>query len=313
MVCVKPLVSIGVITFNGESHIQEQLQSLLDQSYRNLEIVISDDASSDGTIDVVREFLSDPRMRLIQSEVNQGLHGNLNRLLPQLRGDYIAICDQDDIWSTDKIQVLLDSVGTADGVYSDSLLIDSSGVQQPFTLLETLGISRPAMGREYLALAYKNSISGHAALYSRRVIEEALPFLEKPLYDQQLAIRAAAGRGICYVESPLVCHRQHAANSHNKGLLESGRNERPSRRARAIQVGGNLQIAAEALFSAGKLSFRQRFLASFVHTTGVLLQGERHATATVVLWLRLLILSRALFKQSRKRNLLSLLRRLVTR
>ncbi len=115
-----PLISIAVVTYNGERYLREQLASLVGQTYVNFEIVVADDGSSDGTVEIVREFLSDNRLQLVECASNVGLRENLNRVLPMLRGDFVAICDQDDIWHNEKLARLVEHIGSAAGIYSDS-------------------------------------------------------------------------------------------------------------------------------------------------------------------------------------------------
>ena len=98
-----PLVSIVMGTYNGQEFLCQQIDSIIGQSYSNLEIVIQDDGSSDETCNIVRRYASkDTRIRFFQNKENLGINQNFYDLIDKARGDYIAISDQDDIWKPNK-------------------------------------------------------------------------------------------------------------------------------------------------------------------------------------------------------------------
>lgn len=92
----RPLVSVIMSVFNEQKYLKESLTSILNQSIRNIEIIIIDDCSTDKTVELIRNFRDD-RIRLIQNEKNQGLTKNLNKGLKIAKGKYIARMDGDDI------------------------------------------------------------------------------------------------------------------------------------------------------------------------------------------------------------------------
>lgn len=89
------LVTVCIPTYNGEKWLAECVQSALGQTYQALEILIVDDGSTDGTVSLARS-ISDPRIRLLVNETNQGLVGNWNECVRQARGNYIKFLFQDD-------------------------------------------------------------------------------------------------------------------------------------------------------------------------------------------------------------------------
>ena len=98
-------VSIVMCTYNGESFIREQLDSIMAQTYPVEEIIIQDDCSTDGTFEVVSEYASRyPHIRPIRNKTRKGVNGNFFDALGKASGDYIAIADQDDIWEPYKIE-----------------------------------------------------------------------------------------------------------------------------------------------------------------------------------------------------------------
>jgi glycosyltransferase involved in cell wall biosynthesis len=97
----QPLISVVLPAYNAEKYISEAVQSILNQTYPNFEILIYDDGSTDKTIDVINQ-LTDPRIRLIKKDKNVGLVDSLNRGIEEAKGKYIARMDADDIAMPDR-------------------------------------------------------------------------------------------------------------------------------------------------------------------------------------------------------------------
>lgn len=100
-----PKVSVFIVTYQQKDFIDEAISSALNQEYPNLEIIIGDDGSTDGTQDVLKEYASKypALIKLVLSSENTGITKNCNRVLKACTGDYIAFLPGDDIWLPDKI------------------------------------------------------------------------------------------------------------------------------------------------------------------------------------------------------------------
>ena len=101
---MEELVSIIMPSFNTGDYIGESIRSVLMQSYRNWELLIVDDCSTDGTDAAVAPFLCDPRIRYLKNEVNSGAAVSRNRALREASGKWIAFLDSDDLWTPDKLE-----------------------------------------------------------------------------------------------------------------------------------------------------------------------------------------------------------------
>ncbi|HSC74752.1 MAG TPA: glycosyltransferase family 2 protein [Pseudomonadales bacterium] len=222
---MQPLVSIVITTYNGGKYLAEQLDSIVGQTYRQLEIIISDDASSDDTLAIAQRYAAqDARIVLLRHDSNVGLHANLDAALARASGEYIAISDQDDIWRSDKIEKQLSLLNGAVGVYSDSALIDATGNSLGFTLFQSLNIKASANISRTVPLFFKNCVSGHALLFHRALLSMVLPFSDDFIFDHQLALAASCFGGLRFCDEPLVYHRIHGENHTNAGLAgESAR------------------------------------------------------------------------------------------
>lgn len=212
---MSPLVSIALCTYNGERFLVQQLDSILAQDYEHLEIIAVDDASSDGTWDILQDYSArEPRMRVIRNESNLGHLRNFERALAHCSGDYIAPADQDDIWLPGKISRLLSIAPRHAAVYCDSLLIDESGRSLGQRVSERL---RRYSGRDPSVFVFFNCASGHAMLLQRETVKRALPFPDVEAHDWWLAFVAASLGGIAYLDEVLVHFRRHASATTHLG------------------------------------------------------------------------------------------------
>ena len=98
------LVSIIMPSYNTASFIAESIKSVLDQSYKDWELIIVDDCSTDDTDEVVKPYLSDERVKYLKNEKNSGAAVSRNRALRAAKGNWIAFLDSDDLWMPDKLK-----------------------------------------------------------------------------------------------------------------------------------------------------------------------------------------------------------------
>ena len=95
-------------TYNGEAFIREQMDSILAQSYKNIEVVACDDCSTDGTYEILQEYArKDGRVKCFQNAANLGFKKNFERAITLCSGEFIALSDQDDVWLKEKLEVQL--------------------------------------------------------------------------------------------------------------------------------------------------------------------------------------------------------------
>ena len=103
---MNPLVSVIIPAYNAENYIEKAIQSVLEQTYPNFEVIVIDDNSTDRTVDVVREF-RDERIKLLVNEQNMGPSYSRNRGIIEAKGEWIALLDSDDWWDKDRIGSLI--------------------------------------------------------------------------------------------------------------------------------------------------------------------------------------------------------------
>lgn len=105
-------ISIAMATYNGAQYLHEQLQSILQQTLQPDELVVVDDGSTDSTVDIIEEFSRKApfSVRLFVNEKTLGYAGNFNLALERTVGDLVFLCDQDDVWLPNKIEVMSEIV-----------------------------------------------------------------------------------------------------------------------------------------------------------------------------------------------------------
>ncbi len=209
----QPLVSIAMCTYNGAEYLREQLDSLVDQTYPNLEIVVADDRSSDGTIDILKEYTErykNINFRFYINETNLGYIRNFEKVIGNCTGDYITLCDQDDIWDKQKISVMLAHIGDHLLIYHDSEFIDDEG--------QLLGkkvsdVRNCYSGNDPRVFLFENCVSGHALLFKAELKKYAGNFKPEIVHDWWLAYAATNVGSIYFLDQALVKYRQHRATS----------------------------------------------------------------------------------------------------
>jgi glycosyltransferase involved in cell wall biosynthesis len=212
------LVSIVMGTYNGEKYLRPQIESILTQSYRNIELIVVDDASRDSTLSILRDYAArDSRIQLYPAEQNRGVVANFQRGIELAKGELIAFSDQDDIFRHDKIELLVKALTDnlhCDLVVSDLNLIDEKGALFAESMWSYQKL-HPTSDHPFRRLVHDNFATGCAMMVRRRLLDLALPFPEHcVVHDWWLAVVAASEKagGICLVHEPLVKYRQHASN-----------------------------------------------------------------------------------------------------
>ncbi len=260
-------VSVVMCTYNGAEFVTEQLESILFQSRPPQELVVADDGSSDGTLEIVREIVrrhreeQDPGLDYVELTRDPdatpepfGVAGNFERGLRAATGGAIALSDQDDRWRNDRLDRLvglLEHRPEVGLVHSDAALVDAAGEPLGVTLFEALGVTRRefvgiASGRAFEVFLRRNLVTGATAVVRRSIVERALPIPEGWIHDEWLAIVAAAVGRTAVLREPLIDYRQHGGNQIGATKLTWHRRISKLREPRE-ERNENLLVRAEAL------------------------------------------------------------------
>ncbi len=219
-----PLVSVALCTYNGAKYLRQQLESITQQTYRNIELVILDDASRDGTLEIIREFAGkDARIRFQENAENLGYNRNFEKAISLCRGEIIAISDQDDIWEARKIETMLqhwprgsDLIYSLSGRFYENNL--SERIEAPDVYYNEI--------RDTHHLVFNSPVHGHAILFKKNLVKHCLPFPPDVYYDWWISMHAASLGVIGCVPYTLTWHRVHEKN-HSRHLTSiANRKER---------------------------------------------------------------------------------------
>jgi glycosyltransferase involved in cell wall biosynthesis len=220
-------VSVALGTHDGERFLGAQLASILDQAYPVDEIVLSDDASTDGTVALAERIVAEHRaaggrveLRVLRNRPALGVTRNFERALRAATGDLVALSDQDDVWRPDRVSRAVETFAARPAVQlvaSDATLIDADGADLGATLFATLGLGDALRerldGREaFDELLHRNLLTGATVMVRRELVERASPFPDSWVHDEWLAMVASVTGGLAVLPDRLIGYRQHGAN-----------------------------------------------------------------------------------------------------
>ncbi len=207
------LVSIAMTTYNGENFLKEQLESIINQTYKNLEIIICDDCSTDNTINIIKDFQKrDKRIKLYQNEKQLGVLKNFEKAIFLCSGKYIALSDQDDIWVKNKIEIMFDAIGNYTLAFHDDMLIDKADNILFKSFWHKIGIINHL--KDYKKLYINYYITGHSLFFKSSLKKNILPIPNDfYLFDLWPILIALKIGTVKQVDKPLVMWRQHCNNT----------------------------------------------------------------------------------------------------
>ncbi|OOZ38851.1 hypothetical protein BOW53_13930 [Solemya pervernicosa gill symbiont] len=218
-------VSVALCTYNGTRFLAQQLDSILAQSHRPDEIVVCDDASHDGTVEIIEEYSrAYPGLfRSVYNERNLGYIKNFQQAVLLCNGDLIFLSDQDDIWHENKVSTLVDSMQENEGAgyaFSDAVLVDEAGKGIGRELWRSVGFSLRKRDR-YLQhhlqgemLLARNYVTGAALCFRGHLKGLVSPFPGFMVHDHWLALAfSTQGHYGVAVEEPLFQYRLHSGQS----------------------------------------------------------------------------------------------------
>lgn len=226
-----PLVSICVPTYNSSRYLRQTLDSLVAQSYGNLEVIISDNASQDDSVEIAQEYSRRYGFRVLVNETNSGPFQNWNNLIAEARGEYVALYHSDDIYEPDivhKCVGLLESDPELGLVGTLATIVDENGVKISATELPS---GNGPGGRYRLADAFRAVVRSGGSRYflvtpsvmvRRRLYDELGGFDISGRFgsagDYEMWLRIAAHCPVAVLPEYLMKYRVHSAQGSEQEL-----------------------------------------------------------------------------------------------
>jgi glycosyltransferase involved in cell wall biosynthesis len=212
-------INILMATYNGRRYVAKQIESILNQTYQDFRLIISDDCSTDSTLKILKEYeAKDKRIEVFGQGENHGIVENFEFLIGKVRSEYFMFADQDDIWNPDKIEKSLKKMEdeNLDLVYTDLEVVDSRLNVQASSYWKAKGLDyRIYKYNNFESLYLNNFVTGCTMLVKSKWINEFLPLPKESkyvLHDYWIPLIISQSGKIGYVNEPTMKYRQHSNN-----------------------------------------------------------------------------------------------------
>ena len=203
-------IDILMATYNGGQYISQQIESILNQEFKEFNLIVCDDQSTDNTVEIIKEYMNkDSRISLHVNDQNLGYNQNFMKLINLSTAPFFSIADQDDIWNSNQLKDLYEAIikKDVDIVYGESSYIDQfNHVVSNRPYVRNIDVKVP-----YL-LFEDNIIPGRNMLVNARLKEQLFPVptLSRTfIYDWYLAFKAVENHGIYYIDKTINQYRIH--------------------------------------------------------------------------------------------------------
>lgn len=225
----KPAVDILMAVYNGERYLSEQIASLQAQTHKDWRLLVADDGSSDGTVELLQSIArDDPRICVLDRETgNLGPCRRFLWLVGKASADYILFADQDDVWDPTKVETLLDTIlreedehGSTDpiAVFCDAEVVDERLDTIAPSFLAYEHFDPAGIDLRHLLV---NNVAPGCTMIVNRALADALELPADPtqviMHDWWLLLTAAALGTVAFVDKPLLKYRQHGGNASGAG------------------------------------------------------------------------------------------------
>lgn len=211
----EPLVSVVMAAYNHEKYVTDAINSVLNQTYKNIEVIVEDDCSTDATAEKIKA-IKDKRLKKIYSKENKGAVATMNHLISLCSGEYVAIIGSDDIWYPNKLEIEMqqfvnDKIGA---VFSLADIIDENGekyendVDFSSDVFRSGNMSRGKRVRKFFEIG--NHLCHPSSIISKKVMDEIGPYNEvyRQLHDFDYWVRLISKYDIIVVNDKLLGYRR---------------------------------------------------------------------------------------------------------
>ena len=211
-------LSVALCTYNGSSFIEQQINSILNQSIKVDEIIICDDKSTDNTISILKKLQSNnPFISIIENKINIRSTKNFEKAISLSTGDYIFLSDQDDIWKSDKVEKILTIFNqnpSAEGVFSNADLIDENNVVfTAKTIWDSVFFFEKELKKpiDFFDIITKNGniVTGATLCIKKEIKSFIIPISEENFHDEWIASLLALRKTLFYSTENLISYRIH--------------------------------------------------------------------------------------------------------
>lgn len=213
-------IDILLATYNGEKYLKEQIDSILNQTYKNIRLIISDDCSTDKTCDILKEYKNkDNRIILYIQEKNLGIVKNIEFLLKKVESPYYMLADQDDYWLPEKAEKSLKVLKkeNADLVFGDLEVVDKQ-LQTIYSSFNDYMLLTRKINKyidSYRLNYLYNCVTGCTVLAKNETIKNIVPLPKNSKYlihDYWIGLIVSLNGKLAYLPEKYIKYRQHGNN-----------------------------------------------------------------------------------------------------
>ena len=212
-------VDILMATYNGENYLKEQIDSILNQTYKNIQLIISDDCSKDGTREILKKYEQNDKIKIFYQQENLGYIKNFEFLLNKVESNLYMLSDQDDIWKEEKIEKSVEKLKNenVDLVFGDLEVVDENlnTIYESFNKYMKLERKIDKCIRNYKLQYLYNCITGCTILSKKELLDKILPLPSQSKYmvhDYWMGLIVSLNGKIGYIKEPYIKYRQHGNN-----------------------------------------------------------------------------------------------------
>lgn len=217
------MVDILLAVYNGEKYLKEQLCSIINQTYKEFNIIVRDDGSTDNSLSIIRGFeaLYPHQIKVIEGAPSGSAKNNFFELMNYTVSDYIMFCDQDDVWLENKIEITLKKMKETESVHgkstpilchTDLKVVDRSldTINSSFFKMQKFDISKTSLNHALV----QNIVTGCTIMINKALLELAKDTNSDDIimHDWWLFLIASAFGRIETITTPAILYRQHEEN-----------------------------------------------------------------------------------------------------
>ena len=215
------MVEVLLATYNGAEYIQSQIDSILTQSYTDCMITIRDDQSTDETPAILSDYCRKypDKIKVVKDNAHLGVFQSFAELIRQSSGDYLMLCDQDDVWLDTKIETFIKKMQELEQENPDRPVLVFGDLQVTDSTLNVVYPSLwksqrlfPDLCKNYKTAVAHNVVTGCNTIFNRHCIPYILPVPKGIYHDYWIYINVAYNGIVDYITTPLMLYRQHTHN-----------------------------------------------------------------------------------------------------
>jgi len=200
-------LSVALATYNGERFIAEQLRSIIAQLDEDSEVIISDNGSTDRTLEIINSF-NDRRIVILYCS-HRSLISNFENALNRVTGDIIFLSDQDDVWLDNKVQIAKEYLKKYDLIMTDCKIVDEN-----LNVLHESFYAIKNAGKGLIKNLVSNTYHGCSMAFKKELLKLLLPFPKNiPMHDIWIGFVGELFFSSCFIPDKLLLHRRHYTNA----------------------------------------------------------------------------------------------------